>query len=344
MSLTRIKKSLSLIITSAIAILSLKFFTLAPTHSPQNINSIRGVWLSHVGNAFLSYTTLTDNAFSQLSRLNYNRVYLDVYNGGTTYASKYAPRNYLLSFPVFNPFKTAIKEAKRQGLKIYAWYEHGMMTFPNDRLAQLHPDWILTTNNGEKLIDRHWWLDPENPEVQQYFVDLFTEAAQSYPNLDGIQVDDHWGIPIQFGNKVEAMTELTNKVVTEIRKVRPDLIISLSPNPLGFSYKKYSQDWLTWVKLGLIDELVMQIYRQTSPEVTAAIDNSLLSEVSKSIPVAVGIYTGGLDKQKPLAEINKQISVVKQYGYGYSLFCWESSLGIVRLANRQEKEDFLKAS
>lgn len=74
-----------------------------------------------MGNAFLTYTTLTDNVFHQLSRLNYNRVYVDVYNNGTTYSSKYAPRNHLLSLPFTNPLKTAIKEGKRQGLKIYAW-------------------------------------------------------------------------------------------------------------------------------------------------------------------------------------------------------------------------------
>ncbi|MGD1919251.1 MAG: family 10 glycosylhydrolase [Pleurocapsa sp.] len=196
------------------------------------------MWLTHIGNAFLTYTSLTDNAFYQLSRLNYNRVYVDVYNNGTTYSSKYAPRNYLLSLPFTNPLKTAIREGKRQGLKVYAWYEHGMMTFGNAELARQHPDWILATANNEKQIDNHWWLDPENPSVQQYFVNLFTEVAASYPDLDGIQVDDHWGIPIQFGDKSAAMTELTQKIVESIRNANPDLIISLSPNPLGFSRNK----------------------------------------------------------------------------------------------------------
>ncbi len=296
-----------------------------------------------MGNAFLTYTTLTDNVFHQLSRLNYNRVYVDVYNNGTTYSSKYAPRNYLLSFPFTNPLKTAIKEGKRQGLKIYAWYEHGLMTFPDAKLAQKHPDWILTTSNQEKLIDNHWWLNPANPEVQQYFVNLFTEVAASYPDIDGIQVDDHWGIPIQFGNHIDEMTELTQKVVRAVRKVRPELVISLSPNPLGFSRTKYSQDWLAWIQAGLIDELVMQLYRQTSHEVALSIDNSILPEVSKYVNVAVGIYAGSWHNQKSLAEIQRQISVVKQYGYGYAIFAWKTSFGILRFANRREKETYLKA-
>ena len=328
----------------AIALLIFVFIarlTTAPNSTPQNSEKIKGVWLTHVGNALLTYTSLTDNVFHQLSRLNYNRVYVDVYNDGTSYSSKYAPRNYIVGLPFTNPLKTALKEGKKQGLKVYAWYEHGMMTFSHTELARQHPDWILTTSTGEKLIDRHWWLDPDNPEVQQYFIDLFTEVAASYPDLYGIQLDDHWGIPIQFGNKAAAMNHLTEKVVEAIRKNNPNLIISLSPNPLGFSIKKYSQNWLAWIEGGLVDELVMQLYRPTSQEVALAIDNSLLNEASKYVDVAIGIYAGGLDKQKPLAEIQKQIEVVKQYGYGYAIFPWETSLGFLRW--HKQKENYLTA-
>ena len=335
-----------LVLLSAIAIvilISIARLTTAPNSTPQKSELIKGVWLGHVGNAFLTYTSLTDNAFYQLSHLNYNRVYVDVYNGGTAYSSKYATRNYIVSLPFVNPLKTAIKEGKRQGLKVYAWYEHGMMTFANAQLAQQHPDWILTTSTGEKLIDRHWWLDPDNPEVQQYFINLFTEVAASYPDLYGIQVDDHWGIPIQFGNKAAAMTELTNKVVKAIAKVNPDLVISLSPNPLGFSIKKYSQNWLAWIEAGLIDELVMQLYRPTSQEVALAIANSILPKVNKYVDVAVGIYAGSLEKQKPLAEIQKQIATVKKHNYGYVIFPWETSLGFIRWNKQEQKENYLKA-
>jgi uncharacterized lipoprotein YddW (UPF0748 family) len=291
----------------------------------------------------LTYTNLTDNVFHQLSRLNYNRVYVDVYNNGTSYSSKFAPRNYIVALPFTNPLKKAIKEGKRQGLKVYAWYEHGMMTFPNAQLAIKHPNWILTTEKGEKLIDHHWWLDPENPEVEKYFVDLFTEVSASYRDLYGIQLDDHWGIPIQFGNKAIAMTELTNKIVDAIRKVRPDLVLSLSPNPLGFSQKKYSQDWLAWIETGLIDELVMQLYRPTSQEVALAIANSILPTAKKYVDVGIGLYAGSLKNQQPLVEIQKQIAIVRESGYGYTIFPWETSLGFLRTNRQKQKEHYLKA-
>ena len=87
----------------------------------------------------------------------------------------------------------------------------------------------------------------------------------------------------------------------------------------------------------------MQLYRPTSTEVSLAIANSVLPEVSKYVDVAVGIYAGGLRNQKLLAQIQQQIAVVKQYGYDYAIFSWKTSLGILRLANRTEKEKYLKA-
>ena len=219
--------------------------------------------------------------------------------------------------------QSAIKEGKRQGLKIYGWYEHGMMVFPNGEIAKQHPDWLLTTANGKQFIDHHLWLNPEHPEVIQYFINLFTEAATNYPNLDGIQVDDHWGIPIQFGNKVQAMSDLTRQVIKSVKQVRPNLLVSISPNSYQFSLRKYSLDWLNWVKEGLFDEVVVQIYRQNSADVAKSVTHSGIHEASKYIPIAVGLFAGGNAKLTSLNELEKQINLVEQLDYGYSLFCWE---------------------
>ncbi|NJL52724.1 MAG: family 10 glycosylhydrolase, partial [Hydrococcus sp. SU_1_0] len=218
------------------------------------------------------------------------------------------------------------------GLHIYAWYEHGMMLFPKQKLAQQHPDWILKTADGRQYIEQHLWLNPENPEVQEYFVNLFTEVAQKYPELYGIQVDDHWGIPIIFGNKAQAMTELTRKIVQAVKQINPNLIISLSPNPYQFSLNKYSLDWMGWLKENLFDELVMQIYRLDSQQVTESILTSEIQQASQYVKVAVGIYAGGSPQLKSLSEIELQINAVKQFDYGYSIFCWEYTSNFLRKA------------
>ncbi len=330
------------ILIVANAIITISLLTLAPPHKPESSNLIKGVWMTHLGTSLLSYTTAIDNIFHQLSNLNFNRVYVDVYNGGTIYPSQYVSRNYKISLPFTDPLKTAIKKGNRQGLKIYAWYEHGMMLFPDDSLAKQHPDWLLTTSDGQQFIENHVWLDPNNAQVQEYFVNLFTEVAKKYPHLEGIQVDDHWGIPIVFGNKVQAMNKLTNKVFTAIKEVRSDLIISVSPNHYNFAYKNYSQDWLAWVKQGLVDEIIVQIYRPNTQQVIATLLNGGLRTASKYIPVAVGIYVGNRYQNKPLAEIKSQISTVQQYNYGYSLFCWENLFTPLHKGSNQEKEAIFK--
>jgi uncharacterized lipoprotein YddW (UPF0748 family) len=309
--------------TIIIGIIIFNILTAAPTNTPQTSDTIKGVWLTHVGNSLLTYTSSIDNVFYRLSRQNYNTVYVDVYNGGTTYPSKYSSRNKLISFPFIDPLQTAIKEGKRQGLHIYAWYEHGMMLFPKQQLAQQHPDWILTTSDGKQYIEKHLWLDPEKPEVRQYFVNLFTEVTKKYPELYGIQLDDHWGVPIIFGKKNQAMTELTRQIVRAIKQVNPNLIISLSPNPYQFSVNQYSLDWMQWIEEKLFNELVIQIYRSNSQQVTESILTSGIKEASQYVKVAVGIHAGGDPQLKSLSEIDRQINVVKHFGYGYSLFCWE---------------------
>jgi uncharacterized lipoprotein YddW (UPF0748 family) len=208
--------------------------------------------------------------------------------------------------------------------------EHGMMLFPKDKLALLHPDWLLETPKGDKVIDRHLWLDPDNPQVQKYFVNLFTEVAKNYPNLYGIQLDDHWGIPREFGNKERAMTDLTRQVVQAIKKVKKDLVFSLSPNPIQFASRRYAQNWLSWVEEGLLDEAIVQIYRPTSRDIKLSIPSSGLLEASKHIPVAIGIYAGNFHNLQPRAEIDRQIAIVEKHNYGYSLFCWEYAFSFLR--------------
>jgi len=338
------KRYLKFSFTVITAIITLNVLTTTPTNIPQGSDTIKGVWITHLGNSLLTYTSLIDNVFYRLSCQNYNAVYVDVYNGGTTYPSKYISRNNLISFPFTDPLRTAIREGKRQGLNIYAWYEHGMMLFPKQKLAQQHPDWILKTSDGKQYIENHLWLDPENPEVQQYFINLLTEVAQNYPELAGIQLDDHWGIPIVFGNKTQAMTNLTRQVVRAAKQVNPSLIISLAPNPYQFSVNKYSLDWIKWLEEKLFDELVIQIYRSDSQQVTESILASGIKEASQylqDVQVAVGIYAGGTPQLKSLNEIEEQINAVKQFNYGYSIFCWEYTSTFFRKAiylNRQRSK------
>ncbi|NES46325.1 MAG: hypothetical protein F6K20_35130, partial [Moorea sp. SIO2C4] len=93
---------------------------------------------------------------------------------------------------------------------------------------------------------------------------------------------------------------------------------------------------------GLIDEVIVQIYRKTSQEVINTLKSSGLQEASYYVPVAVGIYSGEFYRPKPINELNKQIKITENYGYGYSLFCWESTYSPFRKVKPEHKEAFVK--
>ncbi|NJR45200.1 MAG: family 10 glycosylhydrolase [Hyellaceae cyanobacterium CSU_1_1] len=362
------RRPLKFSFTIIIGIIIFNILTAAPTNTPQTSDRIKGVWLSHVGNSLLTYTSAIDNVFYRLSQQNYNTVYVDVYNGGTTYPSKYSSRNKLISFPFTDPLQTAIKEGKRQGLHIYAWYEHGMMLFPKQKLAQQHPDWILTTSDGKQYIEKHLWLDPEKIEVQQYFVNLFTEVAQKYPELYGIQVDDHFGFPYDFGYdeytvklyqqehngklppkppaniktasscivqnqewiewtrwRADKVTNYLKQVFSAIKDNNADAIVSVSPNPQTFSLNCYLADWQKWERMGLVEELVLQVYRNDMNAFRRELSQPEVKAAKQHIPFGIGVLSGLKGRPIAFEQIKTQVETVRQEQFaGVSFFFYES--------------------
>lgn len=299
--------------------------------------------MTHVGNAFYAWTGQLDDVFHQLSRLNFNQVYISVYNDGVTYPSKISDRNRETNLPLQNSLNSAINQGHRQGLKVYAWFEYGLMLHDNDPLAQAHPDWLL--NHGQ-VVNGFVWLDPSHSEVEQYFIDLFTEFAYLYHKLDGIQLDDHWAVPRDFGDYVAPLTQLTETITTTIKKINPHWMLSLSPNPPDFAYRNYSQDWLTWVNRSYFDEVIVQIYRPTVQAVEATLAQSGLAEASQRVPVAVGIFTGFLGDGlaiTQLSEVTQQVELVLSRGYGFSLFTYEYTFSFLRPAGTRTKESYFRS-
>jgi len=73
---------------------------------------------------------------------------------------------------------------------------------------------------------------------------------------------------------------------------------SVAPNPQDFSKTNDLADWSHWIRLGLVDEVVVQIYRN-NPERLA----------------------WGLAQPKQTAELRKELALAKQQGLnGVDLF------------------------
>jgi uncharacterized lipoprotein YddW (UPF0748 family) len=131
--------------------------------------------------------------------------------------------------------------------------------------------------------------------------------------------------------RADKITELMGQIVAGVRSVSPDLVISLSPNGPGFAYRKYLQDWLTWVDQGFLDEVIVQVYREDIGALEAELYGGGFRTVDPEIPVAIGLYTGPAGQAKPADQIAQEVEAVQVAGYdGVAFFCWETTLWLLK--------------
>lgn len=121
-------------------------------------------------------------------------------------------------------------------------------------------------------------------------------------------------------------------------------MITLSPNPQYFAYTAYLQDWQTWVKLGLVEELVCQVYRDDLKAFVAELKQPALQIARRQIPVAIGILTGGLNRPITVKQIQQQVQAVRESGFnGVSFFYWESLWGYLAPESPRERRAAFQA-
>jgi hypothetical protein len=99
--------------------------------------------------------------------------------------------------------------------------------------------------------------------------------------------------PRVFGNKSQALTNLTASYMISVKAINPKLVVSLSPNPHSFAVNKYNQNWLAWVRQGIVDEVVItDIIRKTPNQVAASLSGSGLATASQVCADGGGFIRG----------------------------------------------------
>jgi len=197
------------------------------------------------------------------------------------------------------------------------------------------------------------WLNPIHPQVQTFMKNLILEVVNNY-EISGIQIDDHFGMPVELGYdpitikiyreehegknppsnpkntewmrwRADKITEFMAKLSEEIKAIKPAVKISLSPNSQGFSYSNYLQDWQTWVKRGLVDEVILQVYRNDIKRFITELEDPVIQEARNKIPVAIGITAGTWRNPVSVKQIEQQVKIVRDKKFaGVSFFYWES--------------------
>jgi uncharacterized lipoprotein YddW (UPF0748 family) len=350
----------------AIALL-VRFPTIASAQSGATAqpSELRGVWLTNVDSDVLFSKNSLRDAIRRLDRLNFNTVYPTVWNGGyTLYPSQVAEEAMGIALDPEpglqdrDMLKEVIDLSHSRGLAVIPWFEFGLMAPADSELVQRHPDWVTSRQDGVKTFnvhgeDRSVWLNPVHPGVQQFLVALVTEVLEEY-DIDGIQFDDHLGMPVEVGYddytkrlyqqehggrvppnnpqdaawmrwRANKLSELMVRISAAVRSHKPDCLISLSPNPREFAYQKYLQDWYTWQQMNLIDELVVQVYRNDRRTFLGEIDRPELRDVRGRIPVGIGILTGLSTRSVSTRDIEDQVRMTRDRRFaGVSFFFYES--------------------
>ena len=327
------------------------------------ISELRGVWLTNIDSDVLFGRDRLTQALQTLDKLNFNTVYPTVWNWGyTLYPSKVAEKAIGRSLDPTpglqgrDILKEIIQQGHNKGMAVIPWFEFGFMAPADSQLAKRHPNWLAKRRNGTTnwLEGKHKrvWLNPFHPEVQQLIEDLVVEIV-SY-DVNGIQFDDHFGLPSDFGYdpvtvklyqkehqgrrpptnpqnsewvrwRADKITAFMQQVFQAVKERKPNCLLSIAPNPQRISYEFYLSDWATWERLGLIEELVLQVYRNDLKVFISELEYPEVQIARQHIPVSIGILSGLKDRHVPWGQIQNQVQTARRYNFaGVSFFFYET--------------------
>lgn len=263
---------------------------------PFSTSEIRAVWIvDHSHSPVLRSATNITNAVKFLKEHGFNTIFPAVWNRGFTAFPSKVMQNH--GFPKqdpgyggFDPVAEIIQQGKAEGMAVLPWFEYGFAASPyvdGGHILTAKPEWSALDINGNKV--QHGgltWMNSLNSEVQQFMLDLILEVIEKYPDADGIQGCDRFpAMPFnggydedtkaKFGSspprngkeprwvqfRCDLLTQYLKRLVEEIRRVKSNCVISMSPSPYFFGKENLMQDSDKWVKDNLVDFIHPQFYR-----------------------------------------------------------------------------------
>lgn len=264
------------------------------------------------------------------------------------------------ALPTASHSASLLQNLRSGGLRTVGWFEFGLMAPAGapwlngrDELLLRRRDGSTTWLEGGRI--ERVWLNPGAAAVQEGLVALVVDACTRLP-LDLIQWDDHLGHPADFGYDRLSLEQWRStpegaarpdpdpddptwrawraaRVTTLLRRIRtamasrcPAVRLSISPNPQAFSYRMYLADWLGWVNEGLVDEVVVQLYRDSPAALARELAQPSLRQASRRVPVRIGLLAGLRGRIRTLSSTERDIALVRSQGLpAVDLFFYESA-------------------
>ena len=223
--------------------------------------------------------------------------------------------------PFYDPLKFAIDEAHKRGIELHAWFNPyrcvktvGAYEQAEDHVSVEHPEWILNFGNYKML-------DPGNPEVKKYILDIVSDVLLRY-DVDGIHFDDYFypyspkvsnEDSASFANYGQDFSNIDDWRRYNINSLMADIYdlikeekpyVKFGISPFGIVENKYAGtngfesynilycDPINWIENRIVDYVNPQLYWELDHK--AAPYAKLLpwwAEVSDSVHLYIGQYS-----------------------------------------------------
>ncbi len=289
--------------------------------------------------------------FDSIKAKNLNTVYFQVRgNGYVMYKStmeEYSP--YLTANPskqTFDPLKYAIELAHRRNLEIHAWinvlkiYSTRFNKLPGTKkhLVNSHPGWIYEVNEAGA---KSYWLNPALPEVANYLSKLTEELVRNY-DIDGIHLDflrysykynENSGLTSETGAaeiRRNNITRLLEKIFYAVKRIKPYVEVGVTPIGINKNtgsirgmegYGEVYQDTEEWIKRGIVDYIVPQIYWniEDRPKFEDVLDEWIQIAGGVNLVAGVAVYKNDVKNQ-----LDKIVEIVRnKKNTGMAFFRYE---------------------
>ena len=229
---------------------------------PFDKNELKGVWIRPTEKSPEAIIATLD----KIQAAGINNIFLETYFHGKTIFPSKVMENYQFTpqnekFLGFDPLKIWVEEAHKRGIKVNIWFETFYVGNQNPKdnpksIIAVDPCWANTTKrdfdslNPTPSVSEHggYFIDPANPDVQQFLEELITEIITTY-HPDGINLD-YIRYPQSIAAKFSGY-DLSNWGYTEYARAEFKATygkdpIDISPDdPLWQSWCKYRQDKVT---------------------------------------------------------------------------------------------------
>ena len=336
----------------------------APIGPVWDVNAMRGVWITTTASSAMDNNDNIQATIAACKRANINHLFVVVYNNARTiYPSDVMQRltgiRQMEKFVGRDPLKEIITAGKAAGLKVHAWFEYGFSSSYSAQggsIVKAKPNWAALDQNRSLVVKNGFdWLNAFDPEVQQFMIDLFKEVATQY-DVDGVQGDDRLpAVPSSSGYddytvseykkehnnafpttnindpawvkwRANRLNAFMKRLHTEMKSIRPNLQVTMSPSPYPFSLNEYLQDWPTWVDSGWVDAVIPQCYRYDIGAYVATLQQQKLYFRSSTIPLYPGVLVKSGNYVATAGFLTQMIQANRNAGFKGEVFFFYEGL------------------